>query len=184
MAIRRVSGARSRRNAVRTLQWRNIDFDTRCLRFGKDKTAAGSGSADSLEPAGAWNSDLLGSSVPRSQAGAFRLCNGAVWPGRRKPVISPAKLPIPLTRPSRWEVGKPHGRRRAIDTLRLTICAKRWKTISTGSPVLFSPVDTDKVGAKVRASCLESGSSGRTRTYNPSVNSRRFNPGVSMFSTE
>ena len=33
----------ARKNTVRTLQWQNIDFDGRCLRFGKDKTAAGSG---------------------------------------------------------------------------------------------------------------------------------------------
>jgi integrase len=33
----------ARYNTVRTLQWRNIDFANRCLRFGKDKTRAGSG---------------------------------------------------------------------------------------------------------------------------------------------
>jgi integrase len=33
----------ARKNTVRTLQWRNINFDGRYLRFGKDKTAAGSG---------------------------------------------------------------------------------------------------------------------------------------------
>jgi integrase len=26
----------ARKNTVRTLQWKNIDFDARCLRFGKD----------------------------------------------------------------------------------------------------------------------------------------------------
>ena len=33
----------ARKNTVRTLQWRNIDFEGRYLQFGKDKTAAGSG---------------------------------------------------------------------------------------------------------------------------------------------
>jgi integrase len=33
----------ARKNTVRTLQWKNIDFDAGCLRFGKDKTVAGSG---------------------------------------------------------------------------------------------------------------------------------------------
>jgi integrase len=33
----------ARKNTVRTLQWRNIDFEARCLKFGRDKTAAGSG---------------------------------------------------------------------------------------------------------------------------------------------
>ncbi len=31
------------KNTVRTLQWKNIDFDARCLKFGRDKTASGSG---------------------------------------------------------------------------------------------------------------------------------------------
>ena len=33
----------ARFNTIRTLQWRNIDFANRCLQFGKDKTAAGTG---------------------------------------------------------------------------------------------------------------------------------------------
>lgn len=33
----------ARYNTIRTLQWGNIDFATRCLKFGKDKTAAGTG---------------------------------------------------------------------------------------------------------------------------------------------
>ena len=33
----------ARFNTVRTLQWRNVDFAGRCLKFGKDKTAAGTG---------------------------------------------------------------------------------------------------------------------------------------------
>jgi integrase len=32
-----------RRNTIRTLQWRHIDFAKRCLRFGKDKTPARTG---------------------------------------------------------------------------------------------------------------------------------------------
>jgi integrase len=33
----------ARKNTVRTLQWKNIDFGGRCLQFGKDKTSAGTG---------------------------------------------------------------------------------------------------------------------------------------------
>ena len=33
----------ARFNTVRTLQWSNIDFANRCLKFGKDKTSAGTG---------------------------------------------------------------------------------------------------------------------------------------------
>jgi len=33
----------ARYNTIRTLQWRNIDFSSRCLKFGKDKTTAGTG---------------------------------------------------------------------------------------------------------------------------------------------
>ena len=33
----------ARYNTIRTLQWRDVDFSNRCIRFGKDKTAAGTG---------------------------------------------------------------------------------------------------------------------------------------------
>jgi integrase len=33
----------ARKNTVRTLQWKNINFADRCLQFGKDKTSAGTG---------------------------------------------------------------------------------------------------------------------------------------------
>jgi integrase len=33
----------ARYNTIRTLQWGNIDFTNRCLKFGRDKTAAGTG---------------------------------------------------------------------------------------------------------------------------------------------
>jgi integrase len=33
----------ARMNTIRTLQWTNIDLVNRCLKFGKDKTAAGTG---------------------------------------------------------------------------------------------------------------------------------------------
>lgn len=33
----------ARFNTIRTLQWASIDFAARCLRFGKDKTSAGTG---------------------------------------------------------------------------------------------------------------------------------------------
>jgi len=40
----------ARFNTVRTLQWRNINFADRCLKFGKDKTAAGTGRTVPLNP--------------------------------------------------------------------------------------------------------------------------------------
>jgi integrase len=40
----------ARYNTVRTLQWKHVDFDNRCLKFGKDKTAAGSGRVIPLNP--------------------------------------------------------------------------------------------------------------------------------------
>jgi integrase len=33
----------ARKNTVRTLQWKNIDFDGRCLKIGRDKTSSGTG---------------------------------------------------------------------------------------------------------------------------------------------
>jgi integrase len=33
----------ARYGTIRTLQWGNVDFDNRCLKWGKDKTAAGTG---------------------------------------------------------------------------------------------------------------------------------------------
>ena len=33
----------ARFNTIRTLQWGNIDFANRCLKFGKDKTPSGTG---------------------------------------------------------------------------------------------------------------------------------------------
>ena len=33
----------ARYNTIRTLQWFNVDFTNRCLKFGKDKTRAGTG---------------------------------------------------------------------------------------------------------------------------------------------
>jgi integrase len=33
----------ARYGVIRTLQWGNVDFDNRCLKWGKDKTASGSG---------------------------------------------------------------------------------------------------------------------------------------------
>lgn len=33
----------ARFGVIRTLQWGSVDFDNRCLRWGKDKTASGTG---------------------------------------------------------------------------------------------------------------------------------------------
>lgn len=40
----------ARFNVVRTLQWKNVDFVNRSLKFGKDKTAAGTGRIIPLNP--------------------------------------------------------------------------------------------------------------------------------------
>ena len=40
----------ARRNSIRILQWANIDFTNRCLKFGKDKTPAGTGRTVPLNP--------------------------------------------------------------------------------------------------------------------------------------
>jgi hypothetical protein len=55
-------------------------------------------------------SDLLGRAVPDRKPEHFVFATEIrAW--MAKPVISPAELfPIPLTRPSRWKVGKPNGR--------------------------------------------------------------------------
>ena len=54
----------ARFNTVRTLQWRNIDFANRCLKFGKDKTKAGTGRVVPLKSARYCRSDVLGAAVP------------------------------------------------------------------------------------------------------------------------
>jgi integrase len=40
----------ARYGTIRCLQWRNVDFENRCLTFGKDKTRAGSGRTIPLTP--------------------------------------------------------------------------------------------------------------------------------------
>ena len=40
----------ARFNTVRTLQWRRVDFDGKCLKWGKDKTPAGTGRIVPLNP--------------------------------------------------------------------------------------------------------------------------------------
>jgi integrase len=40
----------ARFNVIRTLQWSAVDFENRCLKFGKDKTKAGSGRVVPLSP--------------------------------------------------------------------------------------------------------------------------------------
>lgn len=40
----------ARFNVIRTVQWTNVDFTSRCLKFGKDKTKAGTGRVVPLSP--------------------------------------------------------------------------------------------------------------------------------------
>ena len=54
----------ARYNTVRTLQWRTIDFDNRCLKFGKDKTTAGSGRVIPLNPRAISALTFWGTSFP------------------------------------------------------------------------------------------------------------------------
>ena len=46
MVLALETGARF--NTIRILQWKNINFGTRCLQFGKDKTTAGNYSQKSF----------------------------------------------------------------------------------------------------------------------------------------
>lgn len=48
VALSLQSGAR--RDTIRTLAWKNVDLLNRCLKFGKDKTRAGTGRAVPLNP--------------------------------------------------------------------------------------------------------------------------------------
>ena len=54
----------ARYNTVRTLQWKNIDFANRCLKFGKDKTASGSGRVIPLNPRAVTMLSFLATSFP------------------------------------------------------------------------------------------------------------------------
>ena len=40
----------ARYNTIRDMQWRNIDFGNRCLKFGKEKTPSGTGRTVPLNP--------------------------------------------------------------------------------------------------------------------------------------
>jgi hypothetical protein len=160
---------------------------TRCRRQWKD---------DSLEPAGAWNSDLLGSAVPDRKPEHFVFATERHGLDGEAAYLAGQAVPIRLTRPSRWEFrktawkaarklagailkGDPDGQTTGLPDPRPGIplpkvakivawspstmvkMAARYghfttadlreamETISTGSPV-FSPVHTDKVGAKVQ----------------------------------
>jgi integrase len=62
----------ARYGTIRTLQWGCVDFENRCLKWGKDKTSAGTGR---IIP------QLLGNTLPGAQAGALRLPGRAVRRG-------------------------------------------------------------------------------------------------------
>ena len=40
----------ARYGVLRTLQWKRVDFESRCLQFGKDKTVSGTGRSVPLSP--------------------------------------------------------------------------------------------------------------------------------------
>jgi integrase len=49
---------------IRRLQWKNVDFENRCLMFGKDKTRAGSGRTIPLSPRAVETLTFLAQSFP------------------------------------------------------------------------------------------------------------------------
>jgi len=50
----------ARFNTIRILQWRNVNFADRCLKFGHDKTAAGTGRTVPFESSRARNVEVFG----------------------------------------------------------------------------------------------------------------------------
>lgn len=61
----------ARFNVVRTLQWKNVDFANRSLKFGKDKTAAGSGRIIPLNPRAAATLVFWATNFPDRQPDHF-----------------------------------------------------------------------------------------------------------------
>ena len=62
----------ARYGTIRRLQWGNVDFENRCLTFGKDKTRAGSGRTIPANATRTRNTQILGGIIPESTAGPFR----------------------------------------------------------------------------------------------------------------
>jgi integrase len=71
----------ARYSVIRTLQWGSVDFENRCLRWGKDKTVSGDRPRDSVESAGNRRPELLGHALRGSQGRALRLSSRTVWCG-------------------------------------------------------------------------------------------------------
>ena len=82
-----VIGSRNRRAVQHDSHTRNGATSTlqdRSLKFGKDKTASGTGRNDPPESAGRRNLEVLGRAIPHPATGAFRLSIGAVRSPRNR----------------------------------------------------------------------------------------------------
>ena len=60
----------ARYGVIRTLPWRNVDFKNRCLKWGKDKTPAGTGRVVPLSQR-ALPAEILGGTIHGAQTGAL-----------------------------------------------------------------------------------------------------------------
>ena len=71
----------ARYNVVRTLQWGNVDFARRCLRWGKDKTPSGTGRIVPLNPRALAALQFWAQNFPNRQPGHYvfpsEKCGGA-----------------------------------------------------------------------------------------------------------
>lgn len=78
------SGARY--GVIRTLQWKRVDFEKRCLQWGHDKTPAGTGRIVPLSPRAAPALEFWASQFPDRQPDDYvfplELCGGAGKPGK------------------------------------------------------------------------------------------------------
>ena len=74
----------ARYGVIRTLQWGSVDFENRCLKWGKDKTAAGTGRMVPLSQRAIAALSFWATPLPGAQARALRLPRRAVRRRRRQ----------------------------------------------------------------------------------------------------
>ena len=74
----------ARYNTIRTLQWSNIDFANRCLKFGKDKTPSGTGRTVPLNQRAIETLKFWAQQFPNRLARALRFPAGEVRRAGRK----------------------------------------------------------------------------------------------------
>ena len=97
----------ARRNSIRILQWANIDFKNRCLKFGKDKTPAGTGRTVPLNHRALETLKFWGQQFPN------RLPEHYVFPAEKveQPETHSMRRSTPRTQASRLRTSKKHGNR-------------------------------------------------------------------------